>query len=76
MAVDFVPLPPTVRVERQTHVREMDASVGMPAVAKTIAPDIGQGTAGRGRDSADGEGGGQEKVFEAFYLSSPGVGLS
>src|SRR5689334_7394989 len=67
MAVDLVPLPPAVRVERQTHMREMDPGVGMPAVAEAIAHDIGRSTAGRGGNAANGDCGGQENLFEAFH---------
>ena len=41
VVIAFVVVPPTTEVERQVHAREMNAAVGMPAVASAVADDIG-----------------------------------
>ena len=51
----LVVVPPVVGVEGQTHVREVHAGIGMPAIAETIAHDIGRRAAGRSSEVADGQ---------------------
>ena len=44
----FVMVPPTVRMERQSDMREMHSRIGVPAVAGAVADDKG----GRTTDAA------------------------
>src|SRR6202012_3066497 len=71
MVVDLVPLPPAIRMEGQADMREMDPWVCMPAIAETIAHDIGRRATGRSSKAAEGERGAQESFFEGLHRRAP-----
>jgi hypothetical protein len=66
--VRFVVIPPVFRVEGQTNARKMHPGVGMPAITKAVADNVGGSTVGGADEAANRNGGGQQGLFDNFAV--------
>jgi hypothetical protein len=62
--IGLILVPPIVAMECKTHTWEVNSSVGMPAIAETIAGDIGRGVSGRAQKACGHKRSRKQRLFK------------